>query len=83
MQKLNKCIASLALSTLCLGAANAQNSGSTLEQAIEMARAIKAGELGLRTPAAQTVNPRLPWQSWDVLIRDFPKFGLSQVLRRT
>lgn len=49
MQKLSKCLTSFALGALCVGVAWAQNSNSTLEQAIEIARASKSGELGLRT----------------------------------
>jgi hypothetical protein len=48
MPKLNKCLAIWLLGTVCATAAHAQMTGSTLEQAIEIARASKSGELGLR-----------------------------------
>ncbi len=55
MQKLNKRVATWLLCTLCASAAYAQSAGATLEQAIEMARASKSGELGLR-PAQRGNN---------------------------
>jgi len=57
MQKLSKRLASLAFGALCAGAAWAQSSGTTLEQAIEMARATKSGELGLRTNVRADSTP--------------------------
>ena len=57
MQKLSKRLACLALGALCTGAAWAQSSGNTLEQAIEMARATKSGELGLRTNVRADSTP--------------------------
>lgn len=58
MQKPNKCLAAWLLGMLFTGAVAAQNSNSTLEQAIEIARASKSGELGLR-PAARAETEQM------------------------
>ena len=57
MQKPNKCWATWLLCMLFFGAACAQNSNSTIEQAIEIARANKSGELGLRPAARADSEP--------------------------
>ena len=57
MQKLNKCVAIWLLGTLCASAVYAQAAGATLEQAIEIARASKSGELGLRPAVRASSEP--------------------------
>ncbi|WP_310646359.1 hypothetical protein [Limnohabitans sp.] len=59
MQKLNKCVATWLLCTFCASAAYAQSTGTTLEQAIELARASKSGELGLR-PGVRASSESVP-----------------------
>jgi hypothetical protein len=59
MQKLNKCVAIWLLGTACATAADAQTMGGTLEQAIELARANKSGELGLRPAQRASSEPAL------------------------
>jgi len=59
MPKLNKCVAIWLLGTACATAAYAQTMGGTLEQAIEMARASKSGELGLRPAQRASSEPAL------------------------